>query len=241
MKRLVSMVHRHQHAAEDTSQRHSAERTENHFLFSLTSPATQINTSDSPFSPSFLGCRAEGADAEPTTPSTTSLPLSSYRQGLPAPVATIALLRAAQGDHHASKSGVLSTGQLPSLLAATPDTFPALFATPGRGDSLVKVLTSLGAAFCPASTSLCRAGHLTSPTSQTCSALASPTSVCQSQDLRSCLYRNPAPTLWQSDCLQKGPDWLRWCDKHYRKLHCGAELAPFFPFTTSHFPFLLGD
>lgn len=104
MKRLISVVHRHQHAAEDTSQRHSAERTENHFLFSPTSPATQINTSDSPFSPSFLGCRAEGVDAEPTTPSTTSLPLSSYRQGLPAPVATIALLRAAQDDHHASKS-----------------------------------------------------------------------------------------------------------------------------------------
>lgn len=120
------MVCRHPRAAEDMSQRHSAEGTENLFLFSLTSPATQAGTPESPFSPPSAGCGAEGGDAEPTASSTTGLPLSSYRQGLPAPVAATALLRAAQGNHHPSKptwaGGPTSSTptQKPKLLLCCP-------------------------------------------------------------------------------------------------------------------------
>lgn len=99
-------------------------------------------------------------------------------------------------DPGQTSSGTETCRLLPWLPAATSDIFPALFATPGRGNSLAKVLTSLGTGLCPASP---LPGHPASPASPPHSAEAGLPSVCQSQELRLCLQGSPAPALWQPD------------------------------------------
>lgn len=62
MKRPVSVLSRYCHPAEETSHRHSAEKTENCFLLSLTAPATHFLP---PFSPS-LPSRGNPGQTPPT-------------------------------------------------------------------------------------------------------------------------------------------------------------------------------